>query len=128
MGHHLWGDYLTREKDPAQESERREELARLQSRRYPDAARRYAKYGLSASDYNRMFAQQSGVCAICREPDRKLVVDHDHKTDRVRALLCSHCNSAIGFLRESPLLARAAATYLEHQSLVGELTKELTGG
>ena len=122
MRHHLWGDYLTREKDPAQESERRDELARLQSRRYPDSAYRFRKYGLSVVEYNRLLAQQNGVCAICREPDRELCVDHDHRTGRVRALLCNGCNSAIGFLRESPLLARAAATYLEQQ-----LTKEFTG-
>ncbi len=43
---------------------------------------------------------------------------------RAEAILISlgHCNSAIGFLRESPLLARAAATYLEQQ-----LSKEFTG-
>jgi hypothetical protein len=72
-----------------------------------------------------MVAQQNGVCAICREPEREersLSVDHCHLTGRVRSLLCSGCNKAIGFLRESPLLARAAATYLEQQ-----LSKEFTG-
>jgi len=80
-------------------------------------------YGLSVEDFNRMFVQQNGVCAICRTPsDRTLHVDHDHKTGRVRSLLCGGCNTAIGALRESPLLARAAAMYLEQQ-----LTKEFTG-
>jgi Recombination endonuclease VII len=79
-------------------------------------------YWAEALGYNHLLAQQDGVCAICREPDRELVVDHDYRTGRVRALLCGHCNSAIGFLRESPLLARAAANYLELQ-----LTKEFTG-
>jgi hypothetical protein len=83
------------------------------------------KYNLSPKAYNQMLAQQNGVCAICREPERdgrSLSVDHDHRTGRVRSLLCSGCNKAIGFLRESPLLARAAAMYLEQQ-----LTKEFTG-
>jgi hypothetical protein len=120
--HHMWGDFITREKDPAQEDERREELARLQSRRYPDDDQRYRKYKLSVVEHRRLLAQQNGVCAICREPGDPLCVDHDHRTGRVRSLLCGGCNSAIGFLRESPLLARAAATYLEQQ-----LTKEFTG-
>jgi hypothetical protein len=87
------------------------------------------RYGLSVQEFERMLAQQNGVCAICREPESKkrngvfaLSVDHCHLTGRVRALLCGRCNSAIGYLRESPLLARAAATYLEQQ-----LTKEFTG-
>jgi hypothetical protein len=123
--HHLWGDYITREKDPAQEDERRTEIAKAHSLRYPDDAHRFRAYGLSVPDFNRLLAQQNGVCAICREPEREersLSVDHDHRTGRVRSLLCSGCNKAIGFLRESPLLARAAATYLEQQ-----LTKEFTG-
>jgi Recombination endonuclease VII len=81
------------------------------------------RYNISVQAFNQMMAQQNGVCAICREfSEETLFVDHDHKTGRVRALLCRHCNLAIGFLRESPLLARAAATYLEQQ-----LTKEFTG-
>ena len=86
------------------------------------------RYGISVAAYQQLLAQQNGVCAICREPGRtasrgnRLCVDHDHTTGRVRSLLCTGCNTAIGSLRESPLLARAAATYLEQQ-----LAKELTG-
>lgn len=80
-------------------------------------------YRMTIPEFNHMMAQQNSVCAICREPSSEtLHIDHDHKTGRVRALLCRHCNSAIGYLRESPLLARAAAIYLEQQ-----LTKEFTG-
>ena len=92
--------------------------------RAPDskpAAERVAD-DLSVVEHRNLLAQQNGVCAICREPGLYLCVDHDHKTGRVRALLCIRCNVAIGYLRESPLLARAAATYLEQQ-----LTKEFTG-
>ena len=116
-----------RDASPEFEVERRAELEKLHAARTTISAHRLRKYGLSVIAYNQLLAQQNGVCAICREPEtagnaRELSVDHDHKTGRVRALLCGHCNSAIGFLRESPLLARAAATYLEQQ-----LTKEFTG-
>jgi hypothetical protein len=101
----------------------RHELVKQHAARDPADQRRLRLYDLSVVEHRNLFAQQNGVCAICREAsDRGLYVDHCHRTGRVRALLCHHCNSAIGFLRESPLLARAAAMYLEQQ-----LTKEFTG-
>ena len=118
----LWYYSIGRDAAPELEAERRAELEKRQASRRPTSDRRYRKYGLSVQAYDRLLAQQNGVCAICREPGRELCVDHCHKTGRVRALLCNGCNSAIGFLRESPLLARAAATYLEQQ-----LSKEFTG-
>lgn len=112
------------------------ELKRERARRDPEDLRRFVKYKLEPHEYRQLVVQQNGACAICKEPGRKLCVDHHHETGRVRALLCGHCNSAIGFLRESPLLARAAATYLEqynkHQPqiktyLEQQLMKEFTG-
>ena len=117
------------------EMDLRDELRRERARRDPEDLRRFVKYNLEPDEYKKLLAQQNGVCAICRDPDRGLCVDHNHKTGDVRALLCNGCNSAIGFLRESPLLARAAATYLEqynkHQpqpkTYLEQLTKEFTG-
>lgn len=54
---------------------------------------------------------QGNVCAICQET-LPLLLDHDHQTDRVRGLLCSLCNSGIGFLRDQLDLLRRAAQYL----------------
>jgi hypothetical protein len=61
-----------------------------------------------------MLQIQSGVCAICGggNGDRRLAIDHDHMTGRVRGLLCSACNRAIGLLRDSPDRFTKAATYL----------------
>ncbi len=78
------------------------------------------KYGLALEDYAKMLVEQGGVCAICRLPPKGgkasnacLNVDHDHKTGRVRGLLCAACNLAIGKLKDSPALLREAAAYLE---------------
>lgn len=68
-------------------------------------------YNLTESDYNRILARQKGKCGIC-ENYRKLVVDHCHKTGKVRGLLCSNCNSGIGLLGENPTFIRAAAAYV----------------
>lgn len=73
------------------------------------------KYGLTVEDYDRMFRQQSGVCAICRRPEKhrkNLSVDHNHKTNVVRSLLCINCNAAVGNVKEDPLRAIAVADYL----------------
>lgn len=74
------------------------------------------KFGITLADYEAMSEAQGGVCAICKKPPQKhrrhLDVDHDHKTGRVRGLLCSPCNRAIGYFRDDPELMRAAAAYL----------------
>lgn len=57
------------------------------------------RYGITLEDFDRMKAEQGGVCAICLKREAK-VVDHDHKTGRVRGLLCGGCNGAIGILDE----------------------------
>lgn len=64
-------------------------------------------YGLTLEQYDQMFEQQGGVCAICSERERRkrknktlrLCVDHNHQTNKIRGLLCSHCNTVIGKLR-----------------------------
>ena len=48
-----------------------------------------------------------------REAALRWAVDHDHKTGKIRGLLCSSCNKALGFLQDSPILALAAYRYLK---------------
>jgi len=72
------------------------------------------KYGINFDEYMRQFKLQGGRCDLCRRKSlKKLVVDHDHKTGRVRGLLCHPCNVALGLLRESPARIRALAAYIE---------------
>lgn len=85
----------------------------------PDKVRDYVlrcKFGISLSDYNRMFEEQNGCCAVCKRHDndltRRLNVDHCHETNKVRGLLCSNCNTGIGNLRDSVELLQTAIGYL----------------
>ncbi len=75
-------------------------------------------YGLLPVTYRRMVEMHMGICGLCQQPGGKkgLAVDHDHKTGRVRALLCSSCNMALGGFRDDPALCRRAAEYLEQWS------------
>lgn len=83
-------------------------------RTHHERSRLKAQYGISPEEYDRLFQDQGGKCAICSmEPsDRKLSVDHCHSTNKVRGLLCSNCNSAIGLLQEDLTLFEKAAIYL----------------
>lgn len=91
-------------------------------------ATKLGAYGLTPEDYERMLVEQNGLCAICNRPEtaastkprrtgertvRRLAIDHDHATNRVRGLLCSRCNLAIGMIEDSPDILRAALAYLE---------------
>jgi len=76
------------------------------------------KYGITSEDYNRMFAEQNGVCAICTHPelDRRLSVDHCHETGRVRALLCAKCNRFLGVYKDKVDLFQRVVDYLRKHS------------
>lgn len=71
-----------------------------------------SRYRLTRQEFSEMQARQNGKCAICKLK-RKLVVDHNHQTGNVRALLCQNCNSAIGQMLENVDVLRAAIAYLE---------------
>lgn len=84
-----------------------------------------AHYGITPAEYDALYREQSGCCAICRihkEPwqpgggvkgrYRFLVVDHDHSAGRVRGLLCFNCNLGIGHFRDDPMLMLAAIAYV----------------
>lgn len=82
----------------------------------PDAQRNYwlkSVYGITAEQYDAMFAAQGECCAICRDPNPvQWNVDHCHETGAVRGILCSACNQGIGLLRDDREVLRSAVRYL----------------
>lgn len=77
------------------------------------------KFGITEADYNRMFDEQAGLCAICHNPELeiKLAVDHCHETGMVRGLLCKRCNMAIGLLGDNPDTIMNAMLYLRRAKI-----------
>ncbi len=79
------------------------------------------KYGLPFGEFDRMLAEQGGVCAICGGPPvarkcaqpARLHVDHDHVTGKVRSLLCMMCNQMLGSCRDTAAILKAGIEYLE---------------
>ena len=80
------------------------------------------KYGITLEDQEQMLREQNNKCAICGKEiflfgsSKKLTahVDHDHKTGKVRGLLCNDCNRGIGLLKDNPLFLANAIKYLEN--------------
>lgn len=79
-------------------------------------------YGIGLEEYEAMAAAQEGRCAICGNPEdtkdkdggpRSMPVDHCHKTGKVRALLCTHCNRGLGLFGEDAARLKKAIDYLE---------------
>jgi len=90
-------------------------------------ANHYKNKGITIEQYDAMLLSQNNVCMICKQPEkslqngklRRMSIDHNHKTGKIRDLLCSRCNMAIGLLLENPNIMRLAADYIErHNSLL----------
>lgn len=78
-----------------------------------------ARYGIGEDDVRALIEEQGGVCPICRRPD-PTHVDHDHRTGRVRAILCGACNAGLGQFKDDPVRIRNAIAYLSrHAELAG---------
>jgi len=89
--------------------------------RYRRAHHLWNKFDMTPEQYADKLAAQGGGCCICeaKEPGGRgehFAVDHDHETGQVRGLLCSACNHALGLMKDSPVLLRRAATYIEFDS------------
>jgi hypothetical protein len=78
-------------------------------------------FGITLAEYSAKHLAQNGVCAICEKAEtetrsgklRALAVDHDHKTNEVRDLLCTACNKLIGLANEDRGVLIAAVRYLD---------------
>lgn len=72
------------------------------------------KYKISLETYTSMLDGQNGKCKICGiKPEKRLAVDHCHTTGKVRAMLCAHCNLAVGNVKEDPIIAANLLEYIK---------------
>lgn len=74
-------------------------------------ARLKTLYGITKLEYDEMLTAQENCCVICGS-DERLCVDHDHKTGKVRGILCVNCNSGLGSFFDSIDLMERAIHYL----------------
>jgi hypothetical protein len=94
-------------KDRKVHSLRKTDLAYLERKRRQGREQNWKKAGIENEDgtpfteidYNKAFEKQKGCCAICgkhqSEFKQRLAADHNHKTNKFRALLCFPCNKFV---------------------------------
>ncbi|WP_232234444.1 endonuclease VII domain-containing protein [Actinoplanes sp. N902-109] len=70
------------------------------------------RYGIGGAEFDALLFSRGCVCAICGADDPQHV-DHDHRTGRVRGILCFNCNGGPGQFRDDPVFLAAAITYLK---------------
>ena len=80
------------------------------------------KYGLTIEQFDKMLADQNGVCAICKTGTTSLLgavlsIDHDHATGRTRGLVCGKCNTVLGHCNDSIAVLENAIIYLRKYAL-----------
>jgi hypothetical protein len=115
-----------KECDKRAAAERRERLGQVHVDYMKDFDLR-RKYGIGLEQFNQMFAEQAGCCAICGKHQTEFVkglaVDHDHATGTIRKLLCVNCNNGLGCFMDSIGLLHKAVEYLQsHANGVNEPT------
>lgn len=92
--------------------------------KYPEKTKDYnlrAIYKITLKDYKSLLKKQNYKCAICSMTNSKskikygkpLEVDHSHKTNRIRGLLCSGCNSGLGRFKDNVKRLNNAIKYLK---------------
>jgi hypothetical protein len=78
------------------------------------------KFDLTETEYQQLLKSQQGVCAICGQPETKILrgfllqlcVDHDHDTGVIRGLLCNACNVGLGYFKDKIDSLSQAIVYL----------------
>ena len=78
------------------------------------------KYGLTYDEMLQILGGQGGKCSICDteivlggRTDNSACVDHDHKTGKIRGLLCNNCNRGLGMFKDNRKRLENAIKYLD---------------
>jgi Recombination endonuclease VII len=69
------------------------------------------QYGLHEHDYLRLMLEVNGFCMICKTK-KDLVIDHCHRANMVRGLICQQCNSGLGYFKDNIQFLLSAIQYL----------------
>lgn len=108
--------YEQREKYKKQYKEKYHSIA-IEERQRKNFLENLRRFKISEEEYNILISKQCGVCAICGKENtcgRRLAIDHCHTTGKIRGLLCSKCNSALGVFNDSREMLSKAIDYLNN--------------
>jgi hypothetical protein len=76
------------------------------------------RYDLTIDQFQQLEIKQNNCCAICNKPEKhkykkKLSIDHNHVTGKVRGLLCHSCNVVLGLIKEDLGILESIKQYLK---------------
>lgn len=75
------------------------------------------RYGIDQQAYDALLESQSYACAICKRSTNDMTyhlhTDHCHSTGKVRGLLCSPCNTYLGYIKDNPAVYEAGVKYIK---------------
>ena len=106
-----------RRKNP---EKRKLQLAKEGRKEYTQNKHLRYSFGITLDEYKKKLVLQNNVCAICKQPEtsllagkvKRLAVDHCHVTGKIRGLLCTNCNLALGGFKDSPTIMLEAIKYI----------------
>ena len=81
----------------------------------PPTPQTLARHGLSEADWRKLWDFQAGRCGVCNRPPARggrLVIDHCHRSGRVRGLVHPLCNGKLGKIRDDVVWLKGAWEYL----------------
>ena len=90
------------------------------NKKHVSQTKRKYKFGIDAQAQEKLLSSQNHCCAICKIHESKcrriLAIDHDHRTKKIRGLLCDNCNRCLGLLKDNLQVLKSAVEYLaKHQ-------------
>jgi hypothetical protein len=87
--------------------------------------------GLTLQQYMKLWDACNGHCPLCGKQmgrARLPAVDHDHKTGRIRGLICAYCNTTLGELHDDAGWLARAADYLTNPPAVAIIGEHFVPG
>lgn len=108
-------------KETLNSSEDTKQYAKEWRKANPDKAKNSdlkRRFGIDLEEYKMLLEKQNYSCKICGKhedsSDYRLAVDHCHTTGKIRGLLCSPCNTALGSFKDDTDILKSAINYLEN--------------
>ncbi len=77
---------------------------------------KYRRHGLTHKIIEELYEEQNNSCAICKKTIslKRLEVDHNHKTRKLRGLLCHKCNLLLGYAKDNLKILQNAMNYIKN--------------
>lgn len=86
-------------------------------------------FGITKEDYDAFSLKQNDCCAICNKSriclKQDLDVDHCHKTNKIRGLLCRECNHGVGLFKDDINKIQDSIEYLKQEDKNNSIIEDL---